>query len=192
MKAEKRQAQKDAAKKVKMNASHLPTVCMYTLLNANGGYVQNYCRDFMFSKSVVLNLFPKITILMFHEFSQKRFYSRVSACELSEDCGVVAVGYGSSNIQVWTATNVPLKRLKPVEQLNSLDQDAGREKKLEIPLREFHGILVSDDVDQQMYDEFGSSISKNLIGHRGAVYATTFSPDRRLILSCSQDSTSVF
>lgn len=41
-----------------------------------------------------------------------------------------------------------------------------------------------------MMDEKTASESKLLLGHGGPVYATSFSPDRNFLLTCSEDATS--
>lgn len=40
-----------------------------------------------------------------------------------------------------------------------------------------------------MMDERSGEISRSLFGHSGPVYSVSFSPDRTLLLSCSEDST---
>lgn len=40
-----------------------------------------------------------------------------------------------------------------------------------------------------MMDEKNATDMRTLIGHSGPVYSSSFSPDRNLLLSCSEDST---
>jgi len=49
--------------------------------------------------------------------------------------------------------------------------------------------ILSDDVLVRMMDDKSTS-TKTLSGHSGAVYKLSFSPDRSLLLSCSEDGTS--
>lgn len=61
--------------------------------------------------------------------------------------------------------------MKTADQLADIDKDA-------------------EDVLVRMMDDRSAETSRCLYGHSGAVYSLTFSPDRNLLLSCSEDSTS--
>lgn len=50
--------------------------------------------------------------------------------------------------------------------------------------------LISDDVMERIFDDKTASDNKLLIGHKGAVFAVSFSPDRAYLLSSSDDGTS--
>lgn len=50
----------------------------------------------------------------------------------------------------------------------------------------------TDDIYRQMLDDSKATQSISLHGHAGPVYALSHSPDKRLILSCSEDSTGFF
>lgn len=47
-----------------------------------------------------------------------------------------------------------------------------------------------EDVLVRMMDERTSETAKNLYGHSGPIYSLSFSPDRNLLLSSSEDTTS--
>lgn len=49
---------------------------------------------------------------------------------------------------------------------------------------------VTDDVLVRMMDDRTSETAKNLYGHNGPVYSLSFSSDRNLLLSSSEDATS--
>lgn len=48
----------------------------------------------------------------------------------------------------------------------------------------------TEDVLVKMMDERTSETAKNLYGHSGPIYSLSFSPDRNLLLSSSEDTTS--
>lgn len=45
------------------------------------------------------------------------------------------------------------------------------------------------DVFARIMDDRSSETSRMLLGHNGPVYKLSFSPDRSLLLSCSEDGT---
>ena len=47
----------------------------------------------------------------------------------------------------------------------------------------------ADDVLHRMMDDSTAEQSKLLLGHSGPVYGLSFSPDRTMLLSCSEDGT---
>ena len=47
----------------------------------------------------------------------------------------------------------------------------------------------ADDVLVRMLDERTASDNKQLLAHSGAIYSTSFSPDRSQMVSCSEDGT---
>ena len=53
-------------------------------------------------------------------------------------------------------------------------------------------VVCIDDIMERIMDERTASDSKQLKGHSGPVYATSFSPDRNFLLSSSQDGTGKF
>ena len=48
----------------------------------------------------------------------------------------------------------------------------------------------TDDVLVRMMDERTSETARHLYGHSGPIYSLSFSPDRNLLLSSSEDTTS--
>ncbi|KAI1293498.1 Transcription initiation factor TFIID subunit 5 [Halotydeus destructor] len=91
--------------------------------------------------------------------------------EISEDSSLLAVGFSDSTVRVWALNpNNRLKSMKPVQDLELIDKEA-------------------EDVLYRMMDDKNTADMKVLRGHNGPVYAVSFSPDRNLLLSCSEDST---
>lgn len=59
-------------------------------------------------------------------------------------------------------------------------------------LLSFHILFYDpiDDVLARMMDDRSSEACRTLLGHSGPVYRVAFSPDRQLLLSCSEDTSS--
>lgn len=76
-------------------------------------------------------------------------------------------------MQAWTLTSEKLKPLRNASDLDDVDKDA-------------------DDVMEQMLDDSAGSNSVSFVGHSGPVYGCSFSPDKRMLLTCSEDSTGKF
>jgi len=55
----------------------------------------------------------------------------------------------------------------------------------------FHLFCFADDVLVRMMDDRSAETSRTLHGHNGPVYRVAFSPDRMLLLSCSEDTTGI-
>jgi transcription initiation factor TFIID subunit 5 len=130
-KLEKIKAYREASKRVTLGPEYLPSVCCYTLLNAN--------------------------------------YT-VTCAEITEDSSMLAVGFSDSIVKVWTLVPQKLKSMKTAEQLQDVNVDA-------------------EDVLARMMDERSGETSRSLYGHAGTVNSVSFSPDRSLLLSCSEDTT---
>lgn len=94
----------------------------------------------------------------------------LSAFEVSDDSSLLAVGFTNAHIRVCSLSSTKLKALKPASDLNDLDTDA-------------------DDILHRMNDESTAETAKTLLGHVGPIYGLSFSPDRQLLLSCSEDGT---
>ena len=97
-------------------------------------------------------------------------FIRVTSAEISEDSSLLAVGFSDSIVKVWTLVPQKLRAMKSAEQLQDIDREA-------------------DDVLVRMMDDRSAETSRTLHGHNGPVYRVAFSPDRTLLLSCSEDTT---
>ena len=91
--------------------------------------------------------------------------------DISEDSNYIAAGFSNSTIKVWPLTPNKLRILRPSQQLEVIDKE-------------------SDDVMARMMDDQVAFDKKVLHGHSGPVYSVNFSPDKTLLISCSEDSTS--
>ncbi|KAG5862261.1 hypothetical protein JTB14_016743 [Gonioctena quinquepunctata] len=94
----------------------------------------------------------------------------VCCAEITEDSSMLAVGFNDSIVKVWTLVPQKLKAMKSAEQLEDVNVEA-------------------EDVLVRMMDERSGETSRTLCGHSGPVYSVSFSPDRTLLLSCSEDTT---
>jgi transcription initiation factor TFIID subunit 5 len=94
----------------------------------------------------------------------------VTSAEVSEDSSLLAVGFTDSIVKVWTLVPQKLRAMKSAEQLQDIDREA-------------------DDVLVRMMDDRSAETSRTLHGHNGPVYRVAFSPDRTLLLTCSEDTT---
>ncbi|CAH0557206.1 unnamed protein product [Brassicogethes aeneus] len=130
-KHEKVKALREVSKRVALGPESLPSVCCYTLLNAN--------------------------------------YS-VTCAEITEDSSMLAVGFNDSIVKVFTLVPQKLRAMKSVDQLQDVNIEA-------------------EDVLARMMDDRSGESSRSLYGHAGPVYSVSFSPDKTLLLSCSEDTT---
>ncbi|XP_014484463.1 PREDICTED: transcription initiation factor TFIID subunit 5 [Dinoponera quadriceps] len=94
----------------------------------------------------------------------------VTSAEVSEDSSLLAIGFRDSGIKVWSLIPQKLRLMKTGEELQDIDRER-------------------DDVLVRMMDERTSESARNLYGHSGPVYSLSFSPDRNLLLSSSEDAT---
>lgn len=95
--------------------------------------------------------------------------SAALCAEISEDSRLMAAGFSDSSIRVWALAEEKLKGMRTANELETLDKE-------------------SDDVTIRMMDTTSTDV-KILRGHNGPVYNVSFSLDRTLLLSCSEDST---
>ncbi|KFD66451.1 hypothetical protein M514_05687 [Trichuris suis] len=95
-----------------------------------------------------------------------------SACcfDVSENSNLLAIGYSDSSVYFHSLTPDPLKCLKSASELESLSVD-------------------SDELDIEMWDESSAKSYVRFCGHSGPVYGVSYSADKQLLLSCSEDST---
>ncbi|KAK0426229.1 hypothetical protein QR680_009598 [Steinernema hermaphroditum] len=94
----------------------------------------------------------------------------VTCVDVTEDSSLIAIGYGSSAIQIKAVGETSLYPLKSMDDLDNVDQEA-------------------DDILNEMYDKTQDVKNLLLQGHQSTVYSVSFSPDKRLLLSSSLDST---
>uniref|UniRef100_A0A8C4N9E0 Transcription initiation factor TFIID subunit 5 n=1 Tax=Eptatretus burgeri TaxID=7764 RepID=A0A8C4N9E0_EPTBU len=95
-------------------------------------------------------------------------YQGLTACDISDDAGLLAAGFADSSMRVWSLTPRRLRHVKQAHELALVEKAA-------------------DDVLERVWDDRTASEFKLLLGHGGPVYATAFSPDRANLLSCSED-----
>lgn len=128
-------ALRESLKRRKLGPESLPSICFFTLLNANHQTMSAICA------------------------------------EISEDSSLLAAGFSDSSVRVWALNpNNKLKGMKSAAELELIDKEA-------------------DDVLYRMMDDKNTADLKVLRGHHGPVYAVSFSPDRNLLLSASEDAT---
>lgn len=94
----------------------------------------------------------------------------VTCAEIAEDSSLIAIGFSDATIKVWAMTPAKLREIKSTEQLKDIDRDV-------------------DDVLVRMMDDKKADTSKIFTGHTGPVYSCSFTFDRSLLLSCSEDCT---
>ncbi|CAG7836956.1 unnamed protein product [Allacma fusca] len=90
---------------------------------------------------------------------------QVTCIKWSEDGTLMAVGFASSSIKIWSLTPTKLKKLKGASDLAEIERE-------------------SDDVLVRMMDDRTAETTRTLRGHSGPVYSIDFSPD-----NSSEDAT---
>lgn len=80
--------------------------------------------------------------------------------------------------------------MKPAEQLKDIDRDAGILRTL-LTLKQnlIFNFCFSDDVLVRMMDDRTAETCRTFMGHNGPVYRCSYSPDKTMMLSCSEDTT---
>jgi len=94
----------------------------------------------------------------------------VNCATISDDATMLAVGMANSRVRVWSLVPQKLRAMKTADQLLDID-------------------LESDDVMHRILDDRSAETTRTLLGHYGPVYQVSFSPDKTLLLSCSEDCT---
>ncbi|CAK5023367.1 unnamed protein product [Meloidogyne enterolobii] len=89
---------------------------------------------------------------------------------ISDNASLLALGYGSSNIQVNALATENLRMLKEAKELEELDNEM-------------------EEFSEEMFDEKNKQKSFTLLGHSGPVHSLSFSCEKRLLLSASRDAT---
>ncbi|CAL1534508.1 unnamed protein product [Lymnaea stagnalis] len=95
-------------------------------------------------------------------------YQGVTSVDISDDTSLLAAGFTDGNVRVWSLTPSKLREMKKPDDLDIIDKEA-------------------DDVMERIFDDRSASDNKLLVGHHGAVYALSISPDRAYLLSSSDD-----
>lgn len=94
----------------------------------------------------------------------------MTSLEYSDDCRLASAGFQDSYIKLWSLDGSSLKTKYTQTLGNSIDDDSSKYTT--------GGISHFDD-----------SLCSTLVGHSGAVYSTSFSPDNRYLISGSEDKT---
>ncbi|XP_071745280.1 transcription initiation factor TFIID subunit 5, partial [Lepeophtheirus salmonis] len=96
--------------------------------------------------------------------------SSLTAIEITDDSSILGAGFSDAAIKVWSLLPSKLKVLKSADELGDINRDA-------------------DDVLHRMMEDNSGVVSRTLYGHSGPVYGISFSPDKSMLLSCSEDGT---
>ncbi|KJH51580.1 adaptin region [Dictyocaulus viviparus] len=98
-------------------------------------------------------------------------YGSVSSCDLSDDTTILSIGSSDGSIELISFDEEQkLKKLRDMEALERIDVEA-------------------DNLSELIYDDLNAQSEVTLHGHSGPVYSVHFSPDNRLLVSSSLDST---
>nr|ATI09805.1 TATA-box binding protein [Lysiphlebia japonica] len=94
----------------------------------------------------------------------------ITTADISEDSSLLAVGFSDSIIKIWSLTHKKLYSMKNANELENIN-------------------LEAEDVLVRMMNDKSNDTFRTLYGHSGPIYALSFSPDKNLLLSCSEDTT---
>lgn len=97
-------------------------------------------------------------------------HGAVICTDVSDDTSMLAAGFVDSHIKVWSLTPAKLREMKSAESLKDIDKDA-------------------EDVLVRMMDDRTAETGRTFYGHSGPVFRVAFSPEKNLLLSCSEDTT---
>lgn len=97
-------------------------------------------------------------------------HGSVICTDVSDDTSMLAAGFTSSHIKVWSLTPAKLREMKSADSLKDIDQNA-------------------DDVLVRMMDDRTAESCRSFYGHSGPVFKVVFSPEKNMLLSCSEDTT---
>ncbi|KAJ3372625.1 Transcription initiation factor TFIID subunit 5 [Allomyces arbusculus] len=98
-------------------------------------------------------------------------YDTLTCATMTHDATLIAAGFSDSAIRIHSLTKDPLRAVIPRPGLTPDDMHH----------------LGPADIDAMREPE--GTPSKLLRGHSGAVFGTSFSPDKRYLVSCSEDQT---
>lgn len=120
----------------------------------------------------------------------------VTCAEISDDTSLIAIGFADSVLKVWSLTPSKLREMKPADHLKEVDREAGNSKNsitfnliFFSQFIRFSCSISTDDVLVRMMDDRTAESSRTFLGHNGPIYRTSFSNDRTMLLSCSEDTT---
>ncbi|KAL5276607.1 TAF5.2 family protein [Megaselia abdita] len=97
-------------------------------------------------------------------------HGAVICTDVSDDASMLAAGFTDSHVKVWSLTPAKLREMKSAENLKDIDKDA-------------------EDVLVRMMDDRTAETARTFYGHSGPVFRVAFSPEKNLLLSCSEDTT---
>ena len=142
--------------------------------------------------------------------------SRLNCLKVSQDLSLVSGGFEDSFINIWSLKGEPLRALQTTTstQQSFLPEESfspTSPSSLSLASRSHGSInpitnssppfptlnMMTDTSDlkerqDSLLRESHGSLCKKLIGHSGPVYSTSFSPDHRYLVSCSEDKTGTF
>jgi len=94
----------------------------------------------------------------------------VCCIKWTDDGSLMAVGFSTALIKIWSLTPMKLKKIKAATDLTEIDREA-------------------DDVLVRMMDDRTGESMRTMRGHSGPVYSIDFSPDKSTMLTTSEDTT---
>jgi len=116
-----------------------------------------------------VNLGPdSLPSILFYTFMN--CFHGLTSLNICDDASILAAGFSDSLLRVWTLNTSKLRSIRQPEALNIIDKE-------------------TDDVLEHIMDDSSASDSKQLLGHSGPVYSTSFSPDKSHLISSSEDGT---
>ncbi|CAG8526458.1 11130_t:CDS:10 [Ambispora gerdemannii] len=106
---------------------------------------------------------PSICFYTFHNS-----YDSLNCLSISKDASLIAGGFAESYIKIWSLNGEKIKGLRSNIKANYVN---------------------GTTFDLERFREKEGSEFKRLTGHSGPVFGLSFSPDRRYLVSCSEDKT---
>jgi hypothetical protein len=189
--ATKKEMQEDFTRRVALSHNALPSVCFFTIFHAQSwciGFPENtqpsFARFFFSLSPFLVNLlrFPHTLSPIFFSFSQS-----LNSLNISNDGSLVVGCFEDSSLRVWDlkSTNKPPTALPPpaTAQPQPTPPEAAQTP---APIAPF----VSP-WNETPPPERGIPLGDHtvLFGHSGPLYASSFSPDNQLLITCSEDKT---
>eukprot|EP01137_Pigoraptor_chileana_P008450 Opistho-2@55313 len=106
-------------------------------------------------------------------------HGRVNSLAIAEDASLISASMSDSTVRVWPIGTDPLRPLKDADRLSGVAV-VNAEQDFDGRFRTFRSRLV---------DETKATAARTFVGHSGAVYASSFSADNRVLISGSEDGT---